>query len=695
MGDHSFKRRLCDPVCARSTAVEYSHRLDSILAGIRKSFGSCQRSRSPDFQEGLRNSGRNLTGLLQQAVRSPQVIGGLETCPGCECTQYLCSEDEVSYGNQSVSHVSSSTRRLDGVAGHERCIFPCTYSSELQEISTVRFQQQSLSVQSALFRTFDSPSSIYSSPGPGKSMVTFDGNQHCFLSGRLASKVRLQSPVCEGFKSDTNINTATGISNEFREVTVSTESEDSIFGDDSGLTNFSGFSLPEENRVSPCDCTETVKPLVLHGSGVDEPAGDSCFGGDLYYTWSSSHEDATILPKGQLGPENSTGFDCYSDLRGNQGESSLVVVEGKSSRGFVPRKSKPRARILCRRIGLGMGSPVGEREDIRHLDGTGERSSYQHKGAESNFSWASKFHPSSRREESCCVLGQHHSAVIHKQTGRDTFVLPVQNDGASSSVGEFAQSDPLPQVRAREAQRFSRRTQSCASGSSDGVDIGYQSLSGSMAVVGTTNDRPICNVQEQQASSFLFSGSGPVSLENGCNASRLVRSECLRISTICDDQRGIKQVSESPECYDDTNSSFLAQKGLVPGSPEDVSRLPQASATNSIATQTAPFRQKSPRVVASRSDRIQTVRDLVRAKGFSRRAAEAIANCRRVSSGKLYQSKWGVFRSWCRESHTTSSKTSIQEIANFLIYLRDVRKLSTSTIKDIDPCWRQFLNIEA
>ncbi|XP_064109710.1 uncharacterized protein LOC135217671 [Macrobrachium nipponense] len=67
--------------------------------------------------------------------------------------------------------------------------------------------------------------------------------------------------------------------------------------------------------------------------------------------------------------------------------------------------------------------------------------------------------------------------------------------------------------------------------------------------------------------------------------------------------------------------------------------------------------------------------------GFSRRAAEAIANCRRVSSAKLYQSKWGVFRNWCRESHTTSSKTSIQEIANFLIYLRDVRKLSTLTIK--------------
>ncbi|MGL5405917.1 MAG: hypothetical protein ACRDAX_03880, partial [Propionibacteriaceae bacterium] len=61
--------------------------------------------------------------------------------------------------------------------------------------------------------------------------------------------------------------------------------------------------------------------------------------------------------------------------------------------------------------------------------------------------------------------------------------------------------------------------------------------------------------------------------------------------------------------------------------------------------------------------------------------ASAIARARRTSTSKVYQSKWEVFRRWCRAKKLSSSSTSIAEIADFLLFLRVKSHLAVSTIK--------------
>ena len=53
----------------------------------------------------------------------------------------------------------------------------------------------------------------------------------------------------------------------------------------------------------------------------------------------------------------------------------------------------------------------------------------------------------------------------------------------------------------------------------------------------------------------------------------------------------------------------------------------------------------------------------------------------RNSTALNYQSKWKRFRAWCHKQGFTSSAASSTRVARFLLYLRDVRKLSVPAIK--------------
>ncbi|XP_064113369.1 uncharacterized protein LOC135220008 [Macrobrachium nipponense] len=110
-------------------------------------------------------------------------------------------------------------------------------------------------------------------------------------------------------------------------------------------------------------------------------------------------------------------------------------------------------------------------------------------------------------------------------------------------------------------------------------------------------------------------------------------------------------------------------------------RLSKDSTRKNRSTQTAPLREVSQKPLRSESDCIQTIEKLARARGFSRAVARAIANARRTSSQVVYQSKWAVFRRWCKRRDVSSSTTSVSQIADFLLHLRNIDKLSVPTIK--------------
>ena len=69
-----------------------------------------------------------------------------------------------------------------------------------------------------------------------------------------------------------------------------------------------------------------------------------------------------------------------------------------------------------------------------------------------------------------------------------------------------------------------------------------------------------------------------------------------------------------------------------------------------------------------------------RAGGFSGRVAQQVSLARRPSSRAGYQSKWLVFRQWCRSEGHSISRPSLPKIADFLFWLRRYRRLSVSSV---------------
>ena len=66
--------------------------------------------------------------------------------------------------------------------------------------------------------------------------------------------------------------------------------------------------------------------------------------------------------------------------------------------------------------------------------------------------------------------------------------------------------------------------------------------------------------------------------------------------------------------------------------------------------------------------------------GFSLPVALQLACCRRRSTFLNYQSKWVVYRSWCRSQGHSISRPSVSKIADFLLFLHQQKHLSLYAI---------------
>ena len=72
---------------------------------------------------------------------------------------------------------------------------------------------------------------------------------------------------------------------------------------------------------------------------------------------------------------------------------------------------------------------------------------------------------------------------------------------------------------------------------------------------------------------------------------------------------------------------------------------------------------------------IETLKCLVQKAGFSREIVEVFALDLRASTAAIYQRKWSRFLHWCHRQNLSPCKVTVQQIAEFFLYLRRELKL--------------------
>ena len=128
-----------------------------------------------------------------------------------------------------------------------------------------------------------------------------------------------------------------------------------------------------------------------------------------------------------------------------------------------------------------------------------------------------------------------------------------------------------------------------------------------------------------------------------------------------------------------SSGSTLGSASVVRGSPPAVAGPSCSSAFQARPPAPASVSASLPGSPSAQASCLETLQRFTRAAGFSSAVAIQSSLARRPSSRALYQHRWSVYRSWCREQGHSVSRPTLAKIADFLYWLRFTKGLSVSS----------------
>ena len=194
------------------------------------------------------------------------------------------------------------------------------------------------------------------------------------------------------------------------------------------------------------------------------------------------------------------------------------------------------------------------------------------------------------------------------------------------------------------------------------------------------DDRPFCHLVESPLFTLFFTLQRSVGDRYGLASSELGRVSGVCLSTLVNDTAGSEEAPIILWGPRDSNCSILAPETMVSGPPGTSGRRSDLSTEVSRSPQPTALPLSSSRDRQAVPSCLETIQRFARSQGFSSRVAKQLGFARRLSSRAVYQSKWLVYRGWCRGGGHSISRPTLPKIADFLLWLHRVRKLSVSAI---------------
>ena len=193
-------------------------------------------------------------------------------------------------------------------------------------------------------------------------------------------------------------------------------------------------------------------------------------------------------------------------------------------------------------------------------------------------------------------------------------------------------------------------------------------------------DRPIHNISKSPMFNIFFSLPRSQCSGDGCSSSELgwVAGACL--SSLVPHSSSSEEAPVVLWGPVDHHSAILAPEAVVSGSARSGGRWSGRSSTVQGSSASATLPSAPSGGVQAVASCVATIKRFTRAGGFSKRVAQQVSLARRPSSRAGYQSKWLVYRQWCRSEGYSISRPSLAKIADFLFWLRRSRRLSVSAV---------------
>ena len=144
--------------------------------------------------------------------------------------------------------------------------------------------------------------------------------------------------------------------------------------------------------------------------------------------------------------------------------------------------------------------------------------------------------------------------------------------------------------------------------------------------------------------------------------------------------KGLSKQGQNRKRRDHPVSSRLAQPGVVSGPIRSRDALSNNSPTSAETAQADLLTPLSSASVESQHSRLEVIKGFHKERGFSEAFAQRLAISQRQSSAGVYESKWKVFGEWCHVKQINPVQATVQQLADFLIFLFEEKKLAISSI---------------
>ena len=258
----------------------------------------------------------------------------------------------------------------------------------------------------------------------------------------------------------------------------------------------------------------------------------------------------------------------------------------------------------------------------------------------------------------------------------DPFPGDVSNDMTSDGIlqpqGNFAKGSAHPRL----SECDSRQPFTQGQNHTNRMVSSSQDFSDDLPNLAQTNGRYVCNQNEQQTTSLCIS-----SPRSKCNGSRCIEYLVGGTRRLCLSNISHTKVDSKDEnlCLsNDCSSPRVARDDLVLGPNRTFHKTSATTSTLGNSAQTASQRfHQNPQYLNLHVWHLDSRPKFLK---NSQSVAERIKAPQRFSSRRVYESRWTIFESWCKENQVDFHQPSLSSIADFLTYLFTEKNLNPTTI---------------
>ena len=623
----------------------------------------------------------NRSGLLQHVFPGAQKRRGLPSHFEPENPKHLPRGPSFQDGDPTVHNQCDGNGGLGAYNGSQRCLSACSSFLPTSQVPQILFPRSPLPVPCNAFWPCNCSPYFYETYVSNRGLPQETSNSDIPVSRRLVDKEPEQNITAQTGTRSSELHSETGPYSQFLQVPFGAMSGYSVPGYSVQFQTRSDFPIRGEVPENAGPYKRNMQPEICQSTSITETSGDNGISNRCDTSSKTAYAPSSVLPPVTMA--STQGQPVLSDSCQGPSYPSLRVVEGSPEhipRGPLLTDTGTQCDIMDRCISVGVGSPSRQLSDLGHLESMSEITTHQLVGNESNSIGSFTFSRLPKGPQSSVEMRQLNCSSLCEQTGGDEILSSLLSHVDDLSVVYSEGNNVACSTYSREEKCPGRRSVSRWQRNPDNRMVSEtRNSEQSVRETFDTEHRSFCHQREQEAASVLLALSRPASMGSGLSESIMEGNVCVCLPSSSVDPTSTEK-SPDGAVYNNSNSSTFSQTVMVP----KAHRAPCGSSKTATSHRGhAKSKERSNNTHKSRnvkSGSLENFKCATSKTKFSSKAQEYIKQARRSSTRQMYGARLSVFRRWCIEQNVPPRSASVEQLANFFVFLYERRGCKASTI---------------